>query len=58
MWVNGLSAREQQGNATNSQIRARVEHVFGHQPNARGGKLVRTISLVRARAKIGIQNLT
>jgi IS5 family transposase len=53
-----LSAREQQGNATRSQIRARVEHVFGHQANAMGGKLVRTIGLVRARAKIGMQNLT
>jgi IS5 family transposase len=53
-----LSAREQQGNTTRSRVRARVEHVFGHQANAMGGKLVRTIGLVRARAKIGMQNLT
>jgi hypothetical protein len=52
-----LLAREQQGNVTRSQIRARVEHVFGHQANAMGGKFLRTIGLVRARAKIGMQNL-
>jgi IS5 family transposase len=52
-----LSAREEQGNTTRSRVRVRVEHVFGHQANAMGGKLVRTIGLVRARAKIGMQNL-
>jgi len=39
-------------------VRARVEHVFGHHATAMGGKLVRTIGLVRARMKIGMQNLT
>ena len=53
-----LSPREQQGNTTRSRVRARVEHVFGHQANAMGGKLVRTIGLVRAKMKIGMQNLT
>lgn len=53
-----LSAREQQGNTTRSRVRARVEHVFGHQANAMRGKLVRTIGLVRAKVKIGMQNLT
>ena len=53
-----LPAREQQGNATRSRVRARVEHVFGHQATAMGGKLVRTIGLVRAKMKIGMQNLT
>ena len=52
-----LSERERQGNLTRSRVRARVEHVFGHQANAMGGKLVRTIGLVRARMKIGMQNL-
>jgi len=52
-----LSRREQQGNTTRSRVRARVEHVFGHQVTAMGGKLVRTIGLVRAKAKIGLQNL-
>ena len=53
-----LSAREQQGNATRSRERARVEQVFGHQATAMGGKLVRTIGLVRAIMKIGMQNLS
>jgi IS5 family transposase len=53
-----LSKSEQQGNTTRSRVRARVEHVFGHQATAMGGKLVRTIGLVRAKMKIGMQNLT
>ena len=53
-----LSKREQQGNTTRSRVRARVEHVFGHQSTAMGGKLVRTIGLTRAKMKIGMQNLT
>ena len=52
-----LSAREQRGNTSRSRVRARVEHVFGHQASAMGGKLVRTIGLARARMKIGMQNL-
>lgn len=38
-------------------MRARVEHVFGDQAHAMGGKLVRTIGLVRAKAQIGMQTL-
>ena len=38
-------------------VRARVEHVFGHQAVAMGGKFVRTIGMTRARMKIGMQNL-
>ena len=34
-----------------------VEHVFGAQANDMGGTLVRTIGLVRAKAKIGMKNL-
>jgi len=37
--------------------RAVVEHVFGAQANDRGGMLVRTIGLARAKAKIGMKNL-
>jgi len=36
---------------------ATVEHVFGAQANDMGGTLVRTIGLVRAKAKIGMKNL-
>jgi hypothetical protein len=38
-------------------VRARVEHVFGHQQGSMGGKIVRTIGIVRARFKIGMMNL-
>jgi transposase, IS5 family len=53
-----LTPREQRGNTTRSRVRARVEHVFGHQATAMRGKIVRTIGLVRAKVKIGMQNLT
>ena len=44
-------------NHAKSRIRARIEHVFGAQQNAPGGRIVRTIGIVRARAKISLQNL-
>jgi IS5 family transposase len=53
-----LTPREQQGNTARSLVRARVEHVFGHQTTAMRGKIVRTMGLVRAKVKIGMQNLT
>jgi len=52
-----LSERETRGNKTRSKVRARVEHVFGAQSNDMGGTLVRSIGLVRARARIGLKNL-
>src|SRR5215468_5996884 len=39
------------------RLRAGVEHVFAAQQTALGGRIVRTIGIVRARAKIGLQNL-
>ncbi len=53
-----LTAQQQTHNKARSRIRARVEHVFGHQVTAMGGNLIRTIGLLRARAKIGLKNLT
>jgi IS5 family transposase len=53
-----LSEREKQGNMTRSQVRARVEHVFDAQSNDMGGTLVRGMGLVRAKARIGLKNLT
>jgi len=52
-----LGERAKQGNRTRSSVRVRVEHVFGAQANDMGGTLVRTIGLVRAKAKIGMKNL-
>ena len=52
-----LGARQQAANKTRSTVQARVEHVFGHQETSMGRKVVRTIGLVRAKMKIGMQNL-
>ena len=53
-----LTAQQHTRNRGRSRIRAWVEHVFGHQVIAMGGKLIHTIGLLRARAKIGLKNLT
>jgi IS5 family transposase len=52
-----LSGAQTRANRTKSRIRARIEHVFGAQQNSLGGRIVRTIGILRARAKIGLQNL-
>ena len=52
-----LSQRQEEANRKKSQIRVRVEHVFGAQETSAGSRLVRTIGIVRARVKIGLQNL-
>ena len=52
-----LSEQGKSSNRTKSAVRARVEHVFGAQTNDMGGTLVRTVGLIRAKAKIGMKNL-
>ena len=52
-----LTPRQEAANKTRSKVRARVEHVFGTQHSSMGGKFVRTIGIVRATVKIGMQNL-
>jgi IS5 family transposase len=52
-----LSQVQEAANRKKSKIRARIEHVFGAQETAPGGRIVRTIGMVRARAKIGLANL-
>ena len=52
-----LSERQKSANTMRSKVRAHVEHVFGHQQSSMGGKIVRTIGIVRARFKIGMMNL-
>ena len=52
-----MPRRAQEANRRRSKVRARVEHVFGHQHTSMGGTIVRTIGLVRAGAKIGLMNL-
>ena len=52
-----LSEAQRAANTTRSNVRARVEHVFGDQKNGMGTGIVRTIGIVRARCKIGMTNL-
>jgi len=52
-----LTEREKRGNRTRAKKRCRVEHVFGVQAMMSGGLILRTIGLVRAKAKIGLMNL-
>ena len=52
-----LTQRELQGNHTRSKVRSRVEHIFGVQTQRAGTLILRTIGVVRARAKIGLRNL-
>ena len=52
-----LTGQASKSNRTKSSVRVRVEHIFGAHANDMGGVLVRTIGLVRAKAKIGMKNL-
>src|SRR5271154_2217863 len=52
-----LSQAQEKANRRKSRVRARIEHVFGAQQTSPGGRIVRTIGIVRAKAKIGLQNL-
>ena len=52
-----LTQQAEASNRTKSTVRVRIEHIIGAQANDMGGTLVRTIGLVRAKAKIGMKNL-
>jgi IS5 family transposase len=52
-----LTEREKRGNRTRSRTRSRVEHIFGVQAMRAGDLIIRTIGLIRAKAKIGLRNL-
>lgn len=54
----GLTEWEKQGNRTRARTRSRIEHVFGVQAKRAGSLIVRTIGIWRARAKIGLRNLS
>ena len=53
-----LTEKQKEMNRKKSKIRARVEHVFGYMTNSMKGIYIRTIGKVRARATIGLMNLT
>jgi IS5 family transposase len=45
-------------NREKSEIRARVEHVFGFMEQSMNGLMVRSVGIVRATGVIGLMNLT
>jgi IS5 family transposase len=51
-----LSRAKRATNSRRSSVRVRVEHIFGRQ-YAMGGKLLRSIGIIRAEANIGLKNL-
>ena len=51
-----LTEEQKASNKEKSQVRSRVEHVFGAQAQM-GGHVVLTIGLLRAQVKIGMMNL-
>jgi len=53
-----LTEQQKQDNREKSKTRARVEHIFGFVENSMNGSFIRTIGLARAKAKIGLMNLT
>jgi transposase, IS5 family len=53
-----LTDEQKTDNREKSRVRVRVEHVFGFVENSMNGSIVRTIGIVRAKAKIGMMNLT
>lgn len=52
-----MAAHIRRGNAGRSSVRAAIEHVFAHQKGPMA-LCVRTIGIARAKAKIGLANLT
>jgi len=52
-----LTEQAKSSNRIKSSVRVRVEHVFGAQTNDMGGTSVRTIGIVRAKAKIGMKSI-
>jgi transposase len=51
-----MNARTARGNGRRSKVRSAIEHVFARQKGPMG-LFVRTIGIVRAKAKIGMANL-
>jgi IS5 family transposase len=52
-----LTTKRHDLNQRRSRIRVRVEHVFGFQVNSMRSTILRGVGFVRARTKIGLQNL-
>lgn len=58
VWANQtLTKRERRENRSRSRVRARVEHVFGHQVKSMRQTVVRGIGLARIRTRMALTNL-
>ena len=55
---NPLTEAQKATNREKSKVRARVEHIFGFIENSMGGSRLRCIGKTRAKATIGLMNLT
>ena len=53
-----LTDAQKAANREKSKVRARVEHIFGFIENSMGGSRIRSIGKTRAKATIGLMNLT
>ena len=53
-----LTKRQKQRNKKKSKVRARVEHIFGFMENSMNGVYLHCRSLLRAKAAIGLMNIT
>lgn len=55
--AKALSAGQKRENRKKSKVRARVEHIFGHQTYRFGADIIRTIGIMRSTFQIGLGNL-
>lgn len=53
-----LTEKQKASNKEKSRTRVRVEHIFGFIENSMNGSFIKTIGMTRAKAKIGMMNLT
>lgn len=53
-----LTEEQKADNKDKTRVRARVEHLFGFVENSMNGSFVCTTGIARAKAKIGMMNLT
>ncbi len=53
-----LTATQQKRNRRKSKVRARIEHIFGFMTNSMNRMYIRCRNFVRARATIGLMNIT
>jgi transposase, IS5 family len=55
---NPLTDEQKANNKEKSKVRVRVEHIFGFIENSMNGSTIKTIGIKRAKALIGLMNLT